>query len=118
MEKLENFYSAVGGNCAEVVHRLGGDAGMVKMFLLKFKSDKTFEGLKTALSENNCADAFRSAHTLKGICANLGLENLFNEAFAITEMLRGGDIESAKHAFLTVEHEYNLVLSALEKLGA
>ena len=37
--------------------------------------------------------AFRAAHTLKGVCMNLGFDHLYKLSFEITESLRTGNLE-------------------------
>jgi len=54
----------------------------------KFLKDPSFAGLGDALKANNIDDAFRYAHTIKGVVANMGLTPLFNRAVEIVEPLR------------------------------
>mgnify|MGYP000290853416 FL=1 len=52
--------------------------------------------LTQAMDAGDVETAFRAAHTLKGICANLGFKSLFEVSYEITEALRAGDMEQAK----------------------
>ena len=45
----------------------------VRRFALKFLQDDSFPNLKKALEAQDAPTAFRAAHTLKGVCQNLGL---------------------------------------------
>ena len=60
--------------------------------------------------------AFRAAHTLMGICANLGFKALFELSYDITEALRAGDMEQAKVMWLGVQACYARVDNALNQL--
>lgn len=60
--------------------------------------------------------AFRAAHTLKGICANLGFKSLFEVSYDITEALRAGDMEQAKVMWPGVQACYARVENALNQL--
>ena len=60
--------------------------------------------------------AFRAAHTLKGICANLGFKALFEVSYDITEALRAGDMEQAKVMWPGVQACYARVDNALNQL--
>ncbi|UKI38244.1 MAG: Hpt domain-containing protein [Clostridiales bacterium] len=51
-------------------------------------SDESFRTLRTALEKDDAESAFYAAHTLKGICSNLGFDRLFDKSSAVTEMLR------------------------------
>jgi len=41
-------------------------------------------------------EAFRAAHTLKGVCQNLGFTNLYQPTCDLTEVLRTGTLEGTK----------------------
>lgn len=58
----------------------------------------------------------RLAHTLKGICANLGFKSLFEVSYEITEALRAGDMEQAKVMWPDVQACYARVENALNQL--
>ena len=112
---IEEFYSEIGSSCLEVAGRLGG-ADVVLHFVLRFKQDGSFETLKAALKNGDTDTAFRAAHTLKGVAANLGFTALYNAAALITEALRNGDIAGAKGLFPSVAEKYGIVLKAVQKL--
>lgn len=117
MSDLDRFYLSVGTTSEEVVGRLGGNESMVRRFLKRFSEDRSFEELSIALNANDVDSSFRFAHTLKGVAANLGIETLFKEASAVTELLRAKKLEEAKIAFPSLEKEYRRVCSLLEDLG-
>lgn len=73
---LEECYRALGGSYSEVLARLIDDK-MITKYLNKFTEDTSYRDIFTALENNDYETAFRAAHTLKGICLNLGLENLY-----------------------------------------
>ena len=107
MNNLDEFYASVGSTASEVVGRLGGSPALVVRFLGKFSADGSYKQLCEALDAGDTPTAFRAAHTMKGIAANLGLQYLFNKASEVTEYLRAGDSDSAKTALpdLTAEYE-------------
>lgn len=117
MDNLEQFFASAGSDAGNIIGRLGGNSSLVKMFLSKFPSDGSFSELKKALNDGDVSVAFRAAHTLKGVCANLGLQNLYEKASSVTEMLRGGSLDDAKKAFPSLEEEYKKVLESLKKIG-
>lgn len=73
MSDLQRFYDAIGSELKPVIERLGGNAEITKRFIKKFAADGSFGDLEKALDGNNTQEAFRAAHTLKGICLSLGL---------------------------------------------
>ena len=59
-----------------------------------------------------------AAHTLKGICLNLGFDNLFAPSQELTEKLRGATtIEGTDELFAAVEKEYDRTCEALRKIA-
>lgn len=69
-----------------------------------------------AMETGDVETAFRAAHTLKGICANLGFKSLFEVSYDITEALRAGDMEQAKVMWPGVQACYARVENALNQL--
>ena len=72
-------YESVDSNYDNVLKRLGSEA-MIKRFAVKFLDDPTFNELEQALEAGNGEDAFRAAHTMKGICLNLGFDKLYEDS--------------------------------------
>ena len=93
--ELKEVYEKIGGDYDDVVRRLMGEK-LVRKFLLKFLDDKSYADLERTLSEGDYKEAFRAAHTLKGVCANLGFTQLFKVSRDITEELRGGNPDESK----------------------
>ena len=114
---VKECYEKVGSDYEGVLKRLGSDA-MLKRFSIKFLSDPSFEALKTNLEAGNTQEAFRAAHTLKGICANLGFDRLFETDRALTELLRGGDQTGWEPLFAQVEADYEALTAAIRELAA
>ena len=84
---VRECYEKIGSDFDKVLGRMGSEA-LVKRFAVKFLEDKSFEELTESLKEKDGEDAFRAAHTLKGICANLGLDRLYEADSELTEKLR------------------------------
>lgn len=105
---VRECYEELGSDFDKVLSRLVSEA-LVKKFALKFLDDPSFGQLETA---------FRAAHTLKGICLNLGFDNLFAPSQELTEKLRGATtIEGTDELFAAVEKEYDRTCGALRKIA-
>ena len=78
---LKEAYESVESNYDNVLKRLGSE-GMIKRFAVKFIDDPTFGELKNALAAGDGESAFRAAHTMKGICLNLGFDKLYEVSAA------------------------------------
>lgn len=86
---LKECYVKLGGDYDEVLARLYSE-DMIRRFLIKFLSDGTYDLLTEQLLLENYLEAFRAAHTLKGVCENLGLSDLCKSSSMLTEALRAG----------------------------
>ncbi len=117
MDRLERFYSAVGSDAKEITDRLGGMPQLVERFLGKFLADESFNRLCAALDVGETQTAFREAHTLKGVCANLGIQSLFVKASAETELLRAGNLDQARQELPDLDAEYHRVVDMMNELG-
>ena len=84
---VRESYEKIGSNFDEVLRRLGSEA-LVKRFALKFLNDTSFQDLKDALVKKDGETAFRAAHTLKGVCLNLGFDRLYEVSAELTEKLK------------------------------
>ncbi len=86
---LRECYAALGGDYEEVVGHLRSER-LVQKFVLKFLSDRSYPLLCDSLASGDRNEAFRAAHTLKGVCANLAFTTLLESSAALTEALREG----------------------------
>lgn len=118
---LEECYEAIDSDYDDVMRRLGSET-LVRKFVLKFLDDTSFRGLKEGLENQDAELAFRSAHTLKDVCMNLGFTKLFEVSSALTEELRDKEIkENTTEMFKEVEREYTRTIEAInyvKKTGA
>ena len=99
---LKEAYESVESNYDNVLKRLGSE-GMIKRFAVKFIDDPTFGELKNALAAGDGESAFRAAHTMKGICLNLGFDKLYEVSAALTEQLRGYEITGSEAVYQCVK---------------
>lgn len=113
---LQQCYSALGGDYENVLKRLASER-LVRKFVLRFPEDKSYKLLEESLRDNNIEEAFRAAHTIKGVCSNLSFDKLLQSAENITEALRSGDIDTAKTLFPAVADDYQLTVSAINSLN-
>ena len=117
---LKECYDAFGGSYEDVKERIPKDE-IIKKFAIKFLSEPSFDNLCQALEGEDYKEAFRAAHSLKGICANLGFQRLEESSSALTELLRGSeekqvDKEECKEYFERVSKDYKVVVEALKNL--
>ena len=112
---IRECYDELGLDFDAVLSRLVNEK-LVQKFALKFLDDPSFGQLETALADKDAETAFRAAHTLKGICLNLGFDNLYKASFDITEKLRGRDTEGCEELLAKVEEQYNNTVDAIHMM--
>lgn len=114
---LSEFYSSIGESLEEVIERLRMESRVVK-YLGLFLSDPSFNELKDAFAANDVKTAFRAAHTLKGVAANLGLNKLSSSSSELTEDLRPGAFTGNSQTLLgKVEDDYNAAVNGIKQLS-
>lgn len=86
---LKECYAALGGDYDEVMGRLRSER-LVQKFVLKFLDDGSYDLLCRSLEAGNRTEAFRAAHTIKGVCGNLAFTELLASSERLTEALRDG----------------------------
>ncbi len=114
---LKDFYKNVGGDYDLIMTRMGKKEERVIKFLNKFKADPSFENLKQALDAKNAEEAFRAAHTIKGVALNLELQNLQAASNELTETLRDGTIpDNAEEMLEQVGKAYQEAVEGISQL--
>lgn len=116
---IEQCYSAIESNYEEVLGRFAGNKMLVEKFARKFIDDPSYQMLTETLEKQDYEEAFRAAHTLKGVCANLGFTQLFKVSSDLTEELRGGNPDVSKLVELLekVTGEYKKTADAINSVN-
>ena len=111
---LKECYAALGGDYNEVISRLRSER-LVQKFVLKFLNDGSYGLLCDSLAAGNRSEAFRAAHTIKGVCANLAFNDLLESSEQLTEALRdGGPAQPGEEALIQqVQKDYQRVIQAI-----
>ena len=87
---LRELYTAIDGDYEGVLGRMMNRESMVQKFVLKFLGDASYDTLLQSMEAGDYESAFRAAHTIKGVCANLAFNELLESSEGLTEALRDG----------------------------
>lgn len=109
---LQECYGALGGNFDDVIGRLRSER-LVQKFVLKFVDDGSYTLLLDSLRDKNAQEAFRAAHTIKGMCQNLGFTRLQDSSTELTECLRGGNLDFDPALLDRVKEDYAATIAAI-----
>ena len=109
---LQECYAAMGGNYDDALGRLRSER-LVQKFVLKFLADGSYDLLCRSLEELN-EEAFRAAHTIKGVCQNLSIDKLQASSSRLCESLRNGYSPEADALAEEVRTDYGQTVAAIE----
>lgn len=110
---LQECYAALGGDYDGVLGRLHSEK-MLQKFVLKFLDDPNFDLLCTSMTSEDYTEAFRAAHTIKGICQNLDFTTLYKSSAQLCESLRSGCSTESPALFEQVQADYKLTADAIQ----
>ena len=114
---LQECYAALEGDYAGVTGRLPSER-MVQKFVLKFLNDGSYDLLVRSMEEENYAEAFRAAHTIKGVCQNLDFTKLYASSHRLSEALRSGFTPEAPALAEQVGADYRQTVEAIRAYQA
>ena len=101
---LTECYIALGGSYEEVLSRLSSER-LVNKFVLKFLTDPSYDLLVRSMESKDWPEAFRAAHTIKGVCQ-------------LAEALRNGYTPEAPALFDQVCADYERTAGAIRAYQA
>lgn len=113
----QEFYQVAGGNEKDVLDRMMS-LKLARKFTGKFMEDDSYANLCRYMTEGNRPEAFRAAHTLKGVCQNLGFGKLGTSAGELTELLRPETESIPEEAYLLLEKikvDYEVLVGAIQE---
>ncbi len=111
---LKECYKAMGADYEDVIRRLMSER-LVEKFVLKFLDDGSFSMLCEALEAGDWEQAFRAAHTLKGVSQNLSLTRLGESSSALTEALRNHTAPEDPALFAQVKEDYEKAVQVIRE---
>lgn len=91
-----------GTDVETVLKRFLGNEAMYIKFIKKFLDDKSYESVVDSIEKRDFEEVFKSAHSLKGVTANLGIESVRSVAAQITDSVRNKQPEEIDAAQLDV----------------
>lgn len=114
---IQQCYEAFGGNYQEVISRLRTDERVAR-FLQKVVDDGSYKLLCDSVVAGNAEEAFRAAHTLKGVCMNLSITRFAESASALTEALREKReiTDDLQPLLQKVKEDYELTVNSILQL--
>ncbi|MDD3170067.1 MAG: Hpt domain-containing protein [Eubacteriales bacterium] len=95
--------------------RFANKSALYEKYLTKFFLDTSFADLGTYIAEKNTMEAFKCAHTLKGLSGNLSITSFYKLISVMVEELRNSNVESVDEMYDQLAKIYDSVrVSVLE----
>lgn len=114
---IQQCYEKLGGDYDQMARRIPS-ARLIQKFVVKFLEDASYAELCDSMKAGCRAEAFRAAHTLKGVCGNLSFTRLLSSTSQLTELLRPETqtiSEDARLALPEVEKDYALTVGVIRE---
>lgn len=116
---IQELYSSIDGNYEQAQRILKMDK-LIDRYIRRLKSSGVGEQLAAAAESLDPKGLFESAHAMKGVCANLGLDKLAELADEITEEFRPGNSrklsdEEVKAKLNKINELFGKTLDEIEK---
>ena len=86
---IQELYAKIGGNYEQAQKIMKMDK-LIDRYVRKLATSGTYEKLSEAGKTMDPTMLFEIAHAMKGVCANLGLDDIAHAAGVITEEFRPG----------------------------
>lgn len=99
-----------------LLSRFSDNRMLLIRFMKKFPNDETYSVLKDSVDKEDYEKVLTSAHTLKGISANLGFDKLSNLCAQMVGDIREGSYDNVLAVFQEIAKEYQLVVEVIDKI--
>ena len=111
-EKLEG----VGVDVNDLMERLMGNMTLISRFFKRFPDDASYERMVAGIEKGDVEEAFRGAHSLKGVCANLSMKRFLTVLNPLVDKLREGRLDGVQVMLSSVDEEYRKVVTMIQDI--
>ena len=114
--QLRKFYENSGVDYNALIRRLAGNEALLYKYLKSFVEDKNYTELCKAVMSKDYDTVLKTAHSIKGMSINLGLEKLFEISSAIVISVREEHFDKVEPFWEQLKSEYARVISQIGML--
>ena len=106
---------AAGIDVGSALERFMGSDALLERFLKKFLEDANYGALKAALDAGDREGAITASHSLKGVCGNLSMTELFDLFTRQVQLLREEKDAQAAALMPDITRAYDRVSRAIQE---
>lgn len=117
MTSFTDQLSTYGIDYPDAMDRFGGNEQLFKRLALKYLDDAHFVSFKAAMEAQDYEEAYRQAHSLKGVAGNLSLKHLYDIFSMICKDLREGEPQAAEKLLPDAESAHEAAIKGLVFFG-
>ena len=115
-DTIKKQLTEAGVDLDKTMERFMNNEALYLKFLKRFPEDPNYAQLKEHISTGDYEEAFRDAHTLKGVAGNLGLDPFYTVVSALTEELRSRKYDRLDEFVQDAEENYELLTQIIRQL--
>lgn len=104
---------SAGMDVDDALKRVMGSEALLEKLLTRFLADKNYPELLEGLGERDRVKAFTASHTLKGICGNLSMTELYGLFSEQVEALRSEDFDKADGLMENISPAFENITAAI-----
>lgn len=113
--KLFSALKDIGVDIEGTLSRFVDDDEIYTKFLSRFPDEDRITPVKEAIEAKDYDALMRSAHKLKGVSANLGMNSLSQKAERIVSKMRNNIYEGFEEDAAEAEKEYDLICRTIQE---
>ncbi len=115
-ESMKAELEGAGVNVEETLRRFMNNEMLMIKFLRKFVDDENMNKLRVLIADKNYQGVLPVAHTLKGVCGNLGFVKLYELFSRMCQDCRNDQYKDMDELFSQIEADYVKVIAAIKKI--
>lgn len=115
-EENKKLLLEAGVDFDRTMERFMNNEGLYLKFLKRFPEDPNFAQMKENIAGGQYEEAFKNAHTLKGLSGNLGLESFYQTISVLTEQLRNKNLDHLEESMRDAEDIYKMLIQKISRL--
>lgn len=114
-KELYNELKNWGCDIDNAMERFMGDKELYETCLKVTAYDENFDALCSALEKEDVQEAFRKAHSLKGVIGNMGIEPMYSIVCVMVEALRKGELNGMLDKYNELIDKKNLLCDIIRR---
>lgn len=111
--ELKEVLESLGVDYEVLKERFSYNENLLRKFILKFPGDDCYHQLQLAIESEDYETIMRMAHTLKGLAANLGFDQLSFKCNDLVQYLRENGRDDVIKLNRAIGEEYNRIITGL-----